>query len=133
MKSPKRRRKGVMFAAMTDLFMNFALALAWVLFVMPVTGSSLPDAPPEPVESKDGDRPSNGLLVATVSVDREKGEVSVNYRGEQIPLSEFLRLGESPDFPDHLVFKFSGFPEYERIAAMALDRDCAVSLKLSPK
>ena len=67
-------KKGVMFAAMTDLFMNFALALVWVLFVMPVSGSLSPERSPDPIESKDGERPGSGVRFATVS---EVGKVTM--------------------------------------------------------
>ena len=127
----KSRRKGVMFAAMTDLFMNFALALVWVLFVMPVSGSSLPDVPPEPQDSNEGDKPGSGLYVARVSVDRATGGIQVHYRGENIAMDEFLKLGQSAEFPDHVVFEFTGFPEYEQIAGLALSQDSAISLRLS--
>jgi len=126
----KSRKKGVMFAAMTDLFMNFALALVWVLFVMPVSGSSLPDVPPEPQDSKQGDKPGSGLYVARVSVDRATGGIQVDYRGKRINWTEFQKLENTEGFPDHIIFQFNGFPEYEAIAKGALLKDSAISLKL---
>ena len=126
----KSRKKGVMFAAMTDLFMNFALALVWVLFVMPVSGSSLPDAPPEPQDSKEGDKPGSGLHVARVSVDRATAGIEVEYRGRMINWTEFQELENKEDFPDHIIFQFNGFPQYEAIAKSALLKDSAISLKL---
>ena len=126
----KSRKKGVMFAAMTDLFMNFALALVWVLFVIPVSGSSLPDVPPEPLDSKEGDKPGSGLYVARVLVDRATGSIQVHYRGENIAMAEFQELENTEAFPDHIIFQFNGFPEYEEIAKSALEKDSAISLKL---
>lgn len=119
-----------MFAAMTDLFMNFALALVWVLFVMPVSGSSLPDVAPEPQDSKEGDKPGSGLYVARVSVDRTTGGIEVHYRGKKINWTEFQELEKKEAFPDHIIFQFNGFPEYEAIAKSALLKDSAISLKL---
>ena len=46
-------------------------------------------------------------------------------------MDEFLKLRQSAEFPDHVVFEFTGFPEYEQIACLALSQDSAVSLKLS--
>ena len=130
MNSQGQRKKGVMFAAMTDLFMNFALALVWVLFVMPVSGSLSPERSPDPIESKDGERPGSGVRFATVSVSRESDDVTIFYMGEQTSLNDFLELGNSSNFPDHVVFQFTGFPKYEKIAESALQMDTAISLKL---
>ena len=49
--------------------------------------------------------------------------------GQQTSLNDFLELGNSSNFPDHVVFQFT-VPKYEKIAESALQMDTAISLKL---
>ena len=133
MKNTRRKTSGIMFAAMTDLFMNFALALVWVLFVMPTTEEGEVAARREttPREMTGGSAPADGLAVATVTIDGKTGALSIRYQGRDLTMEdlEATQTG-APPFPDHLVFRFRNFVEFERLAGLAVERDAAVSLKL---
>jgi len=122
-----------MFAAMTDLFMNFALALVWVLFVMPAAGSDLLREQVDPEQANEGSAPAAGLSVATVTLDGRTGSMQILYKNEEQTWEEFGVTGRGKDFPDHLIFRFLHFPEFEELAEMALVRDSAISLKLRKK
>ena len=60
----------------------------------------------------------------------QPGGIQVEYRGEKINWAEFQKLENTEAFPDHIIFQFNGFPEYEAIAKSALLKDSAISLKL---
>ena len=91
--------------------MNFALAFGMGSFVMPVSGSLSPERSPDPIESKDGERPCSGVRFATVSVSRESDDVTIFYMGRTYCHNTFLELGNSSNFPDHVVFQFTCFPK----------------------
>jgi hypothetical protein len=127
------RKKGAIFAAMTDLFMNFSLALVWVLFVMPASGSDLAREQVRPEEALDGSKPAAGLTVATARLDGRTGELMISYKGQEIDLATFENMHAKINFPEHLVFRFENLPNFQKLAGMALENDSAVSLKLPRK
>lgn len=125
-----QRKKGAIFAAMTDLFMNFSLALVWVLFVMPAAGTDLAREQVRPEEAVDGSKPAAGLTVATARLDGETGELKISYQGKESDLANFEVLHGKSNFPEHLVFRFENLPNFQKLAGLALENDSAVSLKL---
>jgi hypothetical protein len=126
MKKLTIRKKGVMFAAMTDLFMNFALALVWVLFVMPTNGSSLPEEQIEP-DQAEGSTPANGRTIARISMSLSTGQSIVHYQGREI---DFTKFKKEDQIPDHVVFSFSDTFQFNDVIKYVLKNDCAVSLML---
>jgi hypothetical protein len=126
MKKLTNRKKGVMFAAMTDLFMNFALALVWVLFVMPTNGSSLPEEQIEP-DQAEGSTPANGRTIARISMSLSTGQLIVHYQGREIDFTEFKKEDQ---IPDHVVFSFSDTLQFNDVIKYVLKNDCGVSLIL---
>lgn len=120
-------------AAMADLFMNFALALTWVLFIAPQAplDDSIPQESQPPTERNPGDRPAAGREIARVTVGAQ-GQATIESGGEQLTLEEFLtHLQEHPEkAPDHFVFRFPEFEEFQELAKDALHRDASVSLEL---
>lgn len=119
-----------MFAAMTDLFMNFALALVWVLFVMPAFGTDSLREQIQPEQASEGEAPAAGLSVATVTIDGKTGSLMITHKEEERTLSEFSQTQGGKDFPDHIVFRFLNLPEFDELTQKALERDCAISLKI---
>ena len=133
MKNTRPKNSGVMFAAMTDLFMNFALALVWVLFVMPTTqeGAVAAQQKTTPREMTEGSAPADGLAVATVTIDGDTRTLSIRYQGRDLTMEDLEETQTgAPPFPDHLVFRFRNFAAFEKLAGLAVERDAAVSLKL---
>jgi hypothetical protein len=128
-----RRKKGAIFAAMTDLFMNFSLALVWVLFVMPASGTDLVREQVRPEEATDGSKPAAGLTVATARLDGKTGDLIISYKGQDVDLSTFESLHDKSGFPEHFVFRFENLPNFQKLASLALENDSAVSLKLPRK
>ena len=129
MKKLTTRKKGVMFAAMTDLFMNFALALVWVLFVMPTNGSSLPEEPIEP-DAIEGSSPANGHSIARVSMNLKTGQFTVRYQRKEMNFNQFKKLREEGQIPDHVVFSLSDSVQVNELISYVLENDCGVSLML---
>ncbi|MDC1005027.1 hypothetical protein OAQ34_05330 [Opitutales bacterium] len=129
MKKLTNRKKGVMFAAMTDLFMNFALALVWVLFVMPTNGSSLPEEQIEP-DQAEGSTPANGRTIARISMSLSTGQSIVHYQGKEMDFTKFKKLKKEDQIPDHVVFSFSDTLQFNDVIRYVLENDCGVSLIL---
>jgi hypothetical protein len=129
MRRKTTRKKGVVFAAMTDLFMNFALALVWVLFVMPTNGSSLPEETIEP-DAIEGSSPANGHSIARVSMNLKTGQFTVRYQGEEMDHIQFKKLKEVGGGPDHVVFSLSDSVQFNELISYVLENDCGVSLML---
>lgn len=127
MKKLTNRKKGVMFAAMTDLFMNFALALVWVLFVMPTNGSSLPEEQIEP-DQAEGSTPANGRTIARISMSLSTGQLIVHYQGREIDFTEFKKEDQ---IPDHVVFSFSDTLQFNDVIRYVLENDCGISLMIN--
>ena len=129
MKKLTTRKKGVMFAAMTDLFMNFALALVWVLFVMPTNGSSLPEELIEP-DAIEGSTPANGRIIARISMSLSTGQSIVHYQGKEMDFTKFKKLKKEGQIPDHVVFSLSDSVQVNELISYVLENDCGVSLML---
>jgi len=126
MKKLTNRKKGVMFAAMTDLFMNFALALVWVLFVMPTNGSSLPEEQIEP-DPTEGSTPANGRTIARISMSLSTGQLIVHYQDREM---DFTKFKKEDQIPDHVVFSFLDSVQVNDLISYVLENDCGVSLML---
>lgn len=130
MKAGNNKRKGTIFAAMTDLFMNFALALVWVLFAVPLSGTNSISEQIEAREETPGSKPAAGKLVAKAQIDGRTGAIRIHCKGEEFDLDSFEKKILLGDFPDHFVFQFEHLPDLDKLGTWAIERDSSVSIKM---
>ena len=124
--------KGMARAALADLSMLLALALAFVLLHSPAhtkAAEDIPDPTEPPHEKEPGDRPAAGHEIARVHAT-SSGEVTILYRSQRYSLNQFRASITLTDFPDHFVLHIGGLGELPTIAAWALNQDAAVSIEV---
>ena len=125
--------KGMARAALADLSMLLALALAFVLLHTPkhtVATDQTPDPIEPPHEMEPGDRPAAGHEIARVHA-KPDGTVTIAYQSQQYSLQEFRDSLSSERFPDHFVLHLGELGELRSVAAWALNQDAAVSIEVS--
>ena len=125
------QRKGTIFAAMTDLFMNFALALVWVLFAVPLSGTHSISEQIQSKEETPGSKPAAGKLIAKAKIDGRTGKVRINCNGKEFDLHSFQKKMFTGDFPDHFIFQFEHLPDLNKLGTWAIERDSSVSIKMN--
>ena len=132
MKQPKPKKKSFQ-TVLADLFMNFSLALVWLLYLMPEHKEvqTLPDNLPPPTEKVNGDRPGSGQNILKVSFRPQRQETIVHYDGSSYALKNSQELFDRNNqaSPDVLVLSMKRNPEWSSFLEAAVTHDLPVTIE----
>lgn len=117
---------------LADLFMNFSLALVWLLYLMPQQQEvqNLPDNLPPPTEKIDGDRPGAGQNILKITFS-PMNQALIEYGDSVYQLKDAPQLFELADesAPDVLVLSMRKNEEWTRFLNAAVEHDLPVTIE----